>query len=202
LLGGENGLAGARLRERCAFVMQLVTREAGNHGVIGESGRIHAPRARGVDGGDQAANGAFEVHPVAAEAIIHQELAFIVVGVEKDVGVGGAVGAGAPVGDFLLMAFLAADDHGENIFGAEAGFGGSVAAEMSEDAADVVEVESGVEGEDVAVAIGAGNVTMRGDVPVRVGLPDLVAGGAGAAVRALVIGGDEDEEEQRREERG
>ena len=83
------------------------------------------------------------MHAVATQTVVHQKLAPIVAGVEKDVSVTRAVRAGTPIGKFLLMAFLAARHHLKNVLVPEARFGRCVSTEMSEDAAHVVDVESG-----------------------------------------------------------
>src|SRR5271165_6651318 len=129
------------------------------------------------------------MHAMATQTIVHQKLALVVVGVKKNVGVTGAVRAGLPIGKFLFVAFLAARHHLEHVLGAQAWLGGSVPAKMREDAAHVVDMESGVEGEDIAMAIGARHVAMRGSMPVGIGLPDFVATGARATMSAFVVGG-------------
>jgi len=159
--------------------------------LLGESSIAELPRTSGVERRNKVAHRSLEMHAVATEAVVHQDFAMIVIGVEKNAAIGGAVCAGTPVCRFGLMAFLAAIDHFQYVGGAEFGSFGSLAAKMRDDAAHVVEVESRVEREDIPVTLAAFYVAVRRTVPIRIGLPDFMARGAGSARGAFVVGGND-----------
>lgn len=147
------------------------------------------PRPGSVERRDQFTHRPGEVHSMAPQTIVHQNFAMIMFGVEENAAVGGAVRTGAPVRSLRLMALLATADHFDDIGGAEPWRFGCFASNVSEDAAHIVDVEAGIKRENVTVAAAAGHIAMGRAVPVRVGLPYLVARGASAAAGAFVVNG-------------
>jgi hypothetical protein len=65
-------------------------------------------------------------------------------------------------------------------------------------------METGIESQDIAVAFRAGDVAVRGLVPIAVGLPDFVALGAGfsAGVAVVEAGAGEKEDREDCDEQG
>ncbi|MBZ5544653.1 MAG: hypothetical protein LAO07_13380 [Acidobacteriia bacterium] len=169
------------------MVMHLMAGEAGNRGTLRQVGIEQLPRTAGVDGGHQVADGAFEVHAVATQAIVHQQPLVIVGRVQKHIRVRRAVSAGLPVGVFLLMTFLAALRRLEQLRIFQPDVFGDLAAQMGVQAPDVVEVESGIEREHLAVARRALHAAVRRSAPVGVGLPDFVAARASLPAGILVV---------------
>lgn len=167
--------------------MNLVTGQARNRGLLGESDIAELPWTGGVEWCDQVAHRTLKMHAMATETIVHQDFAMIVFSVEENAAVGGAVCAGTPVGGFGLMALFAAIDHFQDVGGAESWSFGNFAAKMRDDAAHIVEMESGVEGEDIAVALAALYLPVGRAVPVRIWLPDFVTTGAGSPAGAFVV---------------
>ncbi len=53
--------------------------------------------------------------------------------------------------------------------------------------AQILEVKAGIEGQDVAMTFGAGDVAVCGFAPVAIGLPDFVAFRAGASSGVAVV---------------
>jgi hypothetical protein len=155
--------------------------------LIRKCGVAQLPGAGDVERSDEVAHGSLEVHAVAAETIVHQDSAAVVVGIEEYALIGSAVRAGLPIGEFRLVAFLAATDHFEYVGGAEFRRFGSLAAEMDEYATHVVDMESGVESENVAMACAAFYIAVRRAVPIGIGLPDFMAGGASATAGTFVV---------------
>ena len=83
------------------------------------------------------ADGAVEVHAVAAEAIVHQVLLRVLHGIGEDLLVGGAVRAGVPGCVLLLVAVLAVGYHRDNIHVAQADGLRQRAEEMDADVAQL-----------------------------------------------------------------
>ena len=92
----------------------------------------------------------------------------VVFGIKEDIFISEAVRAVLPLGGFLLMAFLAAADHGVDVHGAEADRVAISAANVLNEAADIAQVEAGIKGEDFAVTCATRNGTVAGSLPGRV----------------------------------
>ena len=91
-----------------ALTVHLVAGQARNCGAAGELRPPEAPGTSTVNGRHQLANSSLEVHAVAAQAVVHQELLPVVLLVQEDFCVSGAVRAGRPFGILLLVAIPAA----------------------------------------------------------------------------------------------
>jgi hypothetical protein len=124
---------------------------------------------------------------VATETIIHQEAFVVVLGIEKYLFVSDTMRAVLPLGGFLLMALLAAADHDVDVHGAEADGIAISAANVLNEAADIAQMETGIEGEDFAVTRAACDGAMAGSLPGRVLGTDFVATGARVSSRVFVV---------------
>ena len=174
-------------RQRQAMTVHLVAGQAEDGRAVGQVGLSKPPWACGIDGSHQVADAAVVVHPVAAEAVVHQLLFPVVLGVKENLLVGGAVQAGGPGGPLLFVARPAALVDAKIVAGSEPDLLRHFPAQVGDQAAHVVQVEPRIQREDVAVAGGALDITVRRGVPVRVRLPDLMAPGASFPVGILVI---------------
>ncbi len=161
--------------------------EAGDYRLIGKLRRIQPPRTSRIEGRDKVTDAAFEMHPVASQAIVHQQLAVIMFTVQENIGVSGAVSPRAPIGVLFLVTFLAARNHLQNIAVFQLWLFRRTATQVRKNAAHVVDVESRVECKDIPVAVGTGYVPMSGIVQVGVRLPDFVATYATIALGALKV---------------
>ena len=92
-----------------------------------------------------------------------------------------------PLRGFLLMAFLAVADHGVDVQSAQADGIAISAANVLDEAAGVPEVETGIEGENFAVARAASDGAVTRGLPGRVFRADFVTPGAGFSGGILVI---------------
>jgi hypothetical protein len=173
--------------QRRAFTVHLVASQARNHGATGEVRPPESPGTFGVNRCHELANSSLEVHAVTTQAIVHEELLAIVLLVEKDLRVSGAVRAGGPSGVLLLVAIPASVVHSEHVPSGEPDGLGQIARNVVRQPPYIVPVKSRFQREHVSVAGGAGNVSMRGCVPIRIGLPDLMAAGARFSLRILVV---------------
>ena len=164
--------------------MHLVAREARDGRLAFEVRGHEAPRTVGIERGHQVANAAFEVHAVAAQAIVHQGLLAIVLLVEKDALVSGAVRARLPLRELLLMAAAAAVHHGADISCLRRRTGSAKPPRTCCDQApDVAEMEAGIQRDDAAVTVGALHAAVAGGLPHIVVAADLVAARARGARR-------------------
>ena len=111
----------------------------------------------------------------------------VVLGIEEKSFVGDAVRAVLPLGGFLLMAFLAAADHGVDVQIAEADGIAVSAANVLDEAAGVTQVEAGIESEYLAVACAATDSAVTRSLPGRVFRTDFVAAGAGCSGGVFVV---------------
>jgi hypothetical protein len=136
---------------------------------------------------DEFADAAFKEHAVAAETIVHQEAAAIVLLIEENALVCDAVRAVLPLRSFLLMAFLAAADHGVDVPIAQADGIAVSAANMLDEAAGVPQMEAGIEGKNFAVARAACDGAVTRGLPGRVFRADFVAPGAGFSGGIFVV---------------
>jgi len=94
-----------------ALTVHLVAGQARNCGAAGELRPPEAPGTSSINGRHQLANSSLEVHAVAAQAVVHQVFLPVVLLVQEDFRVSGAVRAGRPFGILLLMAIPAALAH-------------------------------------------------------------------------------------------
>ena len=52
---------------------------------------------------------------------------------------------------------------------------------------DVVQMKARVQRKHTSMTVRAGDIPVRGGVPIRVGLPDFMAAGAGLSLRVVVV---------------
>jgi len=173
--------------KQISVAMHLVAGQAWHCRLSGELSLKQLPRTVRIDRRNQIANAALEMHAVAAEAIFHQKRALVVVFVEENLGIGGAVATRGPVRIFFAMAFGAAFLDFENIVGFQLNLLRNFSAQMRTQAAKILQMKSGVQRENVTMAFGARDIPMRGLMPVAVGLPDLVTPRAGLSSGVVVI---------------
>ena len=110
-----------------ALTVHLVAGQARNGGAAGELRPPEAPGTSTVNGRHQLANSSLEVHAVAAQAVVHQELLPVVLLVQEDFRVSGAVRAGRPFGILLLVAIPAAVVHLQSVPGFQPDMFGQIA---------------------------------------------------------------------------
>jgi hypothetical protein len=127
------------------------------------------------------------VHAVTTQAIVDEELLPVVCSVKKDFRVRRAVRTGGPGGELLLVAIPASVVHSEHVASREPDGLGQIARNVVCQPPYIVPVKSRFQREHVSVASGAGNISMRRSVPIRIGLPDLMAAGASLSLRILVV---------------
>jgi hypothetical protein len=127
------------------------------------------------------------VHTVAAQAIVHQVFLPIVLLVEKDFRVSGAVRTRGPTRVFLLVAISTSVVHLESVPGLQPDVFGQIARNMVGQPANVFKMKSRFQREHVSMAGGAGDISMRGSVPIRIGLPNLVAASTGLPLGVFVV---------------
>src|SRR5208283_830126 len=173
--------------ERLAAAVNGVAREARNDRLVNDGGGQKLPGPLSVEGRDELADATFKEHAVAAETIVHQKTAAVVLLIEKNGFVGDAVRAILPLRGFLLMALLAAADHGIDVQSAQADGIAVSTADVLDQAAGVPQMEAGVEGENLAVASAARNGAVTRGLPGRVLGADFVAPGAGFTGGILVV---------------
>ena len=89
--------------------------------------------------------------------------------------VGGAVWPVRPVCIFFAMALGAALADFQDVFRLQSNLFGNFSAKMRGKLANIFQMKAGVESQDIAMALRARNVAMRGLMPITIGLPDLVA---------------------------
>jgi hypothetical protein len=155
--------------------------------MIGKLAVLQRPWARGADRLHEIANRSSKVHSVASQAVVHQKVFLIEGLVKKNVLIRNAMRAAPPVGILLLMAPLAIGNNLGNVSLPDENLIGHAASQVGENAPHVVQMESGIEGEDVPMTFCALDISVRGGVPIRVRLPDLVTPCAGSATACLVV---------------
>src|SRR5689334_9370830 len=102
--------SGLGLGERLALAMHLVAEQARNRGKACLCRVAHFPWAGPVDGRYHVADSTFEVRPVAPQAVVHQKRPAVVLFVQENLRVRGAVGSGLPIRELLLVAGAAPGD--------------------------------------------------------------------------------------------
>jgi len=187
-------------RQRFAVPMQLMAGKARDRGLIGELGVEQAPRSLLIQRRDQIADATLEMHGVAAKAVVHQQRLGVVVFAQEDLRVGCAVGTGGPACVFFAMALGAALFDSENVVGLQPNLLGNSSLNMCSQLANVFQMKTGVKRHHVAVAFRARDIAVRRFVPVAVGLPDLVALGAGFSSGVAVIEARAGQKEYREQE--
>ena len=100
---------------RLAGMMNRVARHARDCRTVRHFFGFDSPRTFRIDGLNHRRNASFEVHSMAAEAIVHQAALFVVFGVGEDSRIGCAVRTGLPFGVLLLVAGLAAFDESVDV---------------------------------------------------------------------------------------
>jgi hypothetical protein len=111
----------------------------------------------------------------------------VVLLVQEDFRVSDAVRAGRPFGIFLLVTIPASVVHLQSVPGFQPDVFGQIARDMAGQAANIAPMESRFQREHIPVAGRAWNISMRGGVPIRIGLPDFMATGAGLPLGIFVV---------------
>jgi hypothetical protein len=124
---------------------------------------------------------------VAAQAVVHQELLPVVLFIQEDFRVTGAVRAGRPFGIFLVVTIPASVVHLQSVPSLQPDVFGQIARNVAGQTANIVPMESRFQREHIPVAGRAWNIAMRRGVPIRIGLPDFMATGAGPPLGILVV---------------
>jgi hypothetical protein len=164
-----------------------VASEARDDGLVNDGSRQQLPGTFGIQRRDEFADATFKEHAMAAKTIVHQKAAAVVLLIEENALVGDAVRAIPPLRGFLLMAFLAAADHGVDVQGSQADGIAVSAANVLDEAARISQVEAGIESENFAVARTASDGAVTRGLPGRVLRADFVTPGAGLSGGILVI---------------
>src|SRR4029077_15468688 len=99
----------------------------------------------------------------------------------------GTVRARRPVGEFLAGVLGATPTYFEHVICLQPNLLGDPASQMRCQLTNVLQMEAGVESEDIPVTFGTRHIAMSGFVPVCIGLPDLVAARAGASAGVTVV---------------
>ena len=154
---------------------------------MNDGGGQKLPGTFGVQRCNKFADAAFKEHAVAAETIVHQEAAAVVLLIEENAFVGEAVRAIPPLRGFLLMALLAAADHGVDVQSAQADGIAVSAADVLDQAAGVPQMEAGIKSKNLAVARATSNGAVTRGLPGRVLRANLVAPGAGFSGGVFVV---------------
>jgi len=118
---------------------------------------------------------------MTAEAVVHQEPLLVVIFVQKNVGVCGAVWSSRPIRIFLAVALGAAPSDLEHILGFQPDLLRHLTTQVRDQLPHILQVKTCVEGEYVAVTLGTCNVAMSRFVPVAERLPNFVAARARSA---------------------
>src|ERR1039458_4186991 len=167
--------------------MHLVAAQAGNRRLLRQFRPQQTPRTLGIHRRHQVAYAAFEVHAVAAQAIVHQQALVIVLVIQKQPPVGGAVRPALPLCELLPVAPAAALHQARDIARAQADRVAEPLPYVLHQAAQIPQMKTRIERGDLAVAGAAAYVAMAGRVPGIVVLADLVTARATGAGVVLVI---------------
>jgi len=127
------------------------------------------------------------MHPMASQAVVHQEVFLIEGFVQKNIPIGNAMRSGLPIGVFLLVASLAIGYDLGNVPLPDANLLRGITSQMCENAPHVVQMEFGINGEDVSVAFRTFDIAVSRRVPINVRLPDFVAPRARPAAGSFVV---------------
>jgi hypothetical protein len=101
------------------------------------------------------------MHGVAAQAIVHHESALIVIGIEKDLRIARTVRSRLPVCILLAMAFGATLLDLQDIVGFQADLLRNIAMQVLRQLPQILEVKSGIKGQDISMTLRARNIAMR-----------------------------------------
>lgn len=123
--------------ERGALAVNGVAGKTGDGGLESQGGVFELPGTLAVERRDQVADGAFKMHAMAAEAVVHQRAFGVVLVVEEDAREGGCMGTSPPLGEFLAMTEAAAIHHGEHLGVREFGASGRLPRQMGSHPAEV-----------------------------------------------------------------
>jgi hypothetical protein len=131
-------------RQGLSSAMNGVARQAWDGWLIDHEGVLQSPRPASIDRLDQFPQPTLKMHPMTAQAIVHQEALMVVALIQEYLAVGRAVRARPPLGEFRLVARAAAFHHAEYIPLAHLKALGERAPHVVRDAFHVVPVERDV----------------------------------------------------------
>ena len=149
-----------RAREGHSVTVHLMAGEAWDGGLHCQLRNEKPPRTLRVHRSDQIADAAVEVHGVTTEAVVHQTAALVVIFVQKDMRVRGAVRTRGPVGEFLAVALGATRTDFEHVICLQPNLLRNLASQMSCQLTNVLQMEAGVESEDIPVTFGTRHIAM------------------------------------------
>src|ERR1035441_8793340 len=95
--------------------MHLMAAQARDGRLVRQFGTQQTPRTPGIQRRHQVAYAAFKMHAVTAQAIVHQQTLPVVLFIEEQATVRGAVRPTLPLGELLPMARAAALHQARNI---------------------------------------------------------------------------------------
>src|ERR1039457_1838120 len=173
--------------QQLSLAVHLVAAQARDRRLVRQFGPQQTPRTAGIERRHQVANAAFEMHAVAAQAIVHQQALPVVLFVQKQPPVSGAVRSRLPLGELLPVARAAALHQARNIPRAQTHGVAEPLPHMLHQAPQISQMETCVQRGDLPVTCAARYVAMAGRMPGIVVLADLVAARAGSAGVVLVI---------------
>ncbi len=185
---GRALVSGAAEADRRAGAVHLVAGKAGNRGLAGQCRLEQPPRACGRQGRYQIADAAGEVHAVAPQAIIVQQMLAVVLSIQKDVGIGRRVRAAEPGGVLALVAAAALAGNPLDVPPAHhQDLLRHVVAQVPHQAAEVTGVKAELGRQRSAMAVGARDRPVRRAGPLIESRLDLVAAGAACTAGCLVV---------------
>ena len=167
--------------------MHLMAAQARDRRLVRQFGPQQTPRTLGIHRRHQVTDAAFEMHAVAAQAIVHQQTLPVVLFIQKQPPVGRAVRPRLPLGELLPVARAAALHQARNILRAQTDGVGEPLPHVLHQAPQISQMETRVERGDLAVAGAARYLAMAGRMPGIVVGANLVAARAGGAGVVLVI---------------
>ncbi len=181
-----------------ALFVRPMAGEAGDYGIAGQGAVFQRPRARGIDRLYKITNRPGEMHSVASQAVVHEQICAVELGIQKNLPIRTTVRSGLPTDVLLLVTSSTIRHDFGNVSLPEMNPVRHSPTQMGENAPHVIEVKSGIESEEVSVALRARDVAVRRGVPVGIWLPYLVAPRASSATGSLVIEtGSREPQEQR-----
>ncbi len=167
--------------------MNLVASEARHGGLVRQILSPQAPRTGVADRRDQFGNATLEVHAVATETIVHQLVCGVVLLVEENSRVAGAVRSRMPRGVLPAMTTRATFGHGLHVVIGESNSLRQIASHVRNKAHGIVPMKRRVQRERSSVAFLAGDASMTRGMPIVVhGLHFVAACAAASAARFVV----------------
>jgi hypothetical protein len=167
--------------------MHLMASQAGKGRLLCQLRIVQSPRSLHIERYNQVPYATGKVHAVAPQTVVGQMLPAIVRFIEKEFPVRHGMRTGRPVGVFLPMAFGAACAHLFNIVELQPDLFRNFSSQVGSQTANIFPMKARIRRENVAVAIGAKYVAVRGGMPIRIGLPDFVATGTRTAAGVTII---------------